>query len=88
VPPISFTPHARAEAARRDISLAVAEAVARSPEQRWLVRPGRELRQSRIVDPASGKLQLLRVFVDVRNGGEVIVTLYRTSKIRKYWRPE
>jgi YD repeat-containing protein len=49
---------------RRDISLAVAEAVARSPEQRWLVRPGRELRQSRIVDPASGKLQLLRVFED------------------------
>jgi hypothetical protein len=52
------------------------------------VRPGREVRQSRIADAASGKLQLVRVIVDTGHDTDTIVTVYRTSKVRKYWRAE
>jgi hypothetical protein len=50
------------------------------------VREGREIRQSRVTDPASGKLQLLRVVVDRGKDSDMVVTAYRTSKVRKYWR--
>jgi hypothetical protein len=46
------------------------------------------VRQSRIADPASGKLRVIRVFVDLGKDGETVVTVYRTSKVRKYWREQ
>jgi len=52
------------------------------------VRPEREIRQSRVTDLASGKLQLIRVVVDRGKDGDTVVTVYRTSKVRKYWRDE
>ena len=59
--------------------------VARSPEQVVHVRPGREIRQSRIEMPTGGTLYLVRVVVDVKPLELTIVTAYRTTKIRKYW---
>jgi hypothetical protein len=59
--------------------------VAASPEQRVLVRPGREVRQSRV--EIDGKSYLVRVFVDLEEDRDVVVTVYRTSKVQKYWRP-
>ena len=38
--------------------------------------------------PASGKLQLIRVVIDRGPDGDTVVTVYRTSKLRKYWRDE
>lgn len=83
---ITLSEHARAEARRRGISEAVVRDVASAPEQRLAVRPGREVRQSRVADPASGKLHLVRVFIDSGQDGDTIVTVYKTSKLRKYWR--
>ena len=80
--------HARAEAKRRQIDEATVLLVARKPEQRLSVRRGREIRQSRIPAATSGKLQLIRVIVDINTDAETIVTAYRTSKISKYWRAE
>ena len=36
--------------------------------------------------PPAGDVFLVRVFVDVAVGSETAVTVYRTSKIAKYWR--
>jgi len=83
---IEMTEHARSEALRRQISEGIVLAVARDPEQRLAARAGREIRQSRIADPASGKLYLIRVVVELEQAGETIVTVYRTSRIRRYWR--
>lgn len=77
--------HARSQAARRGLSEAQVLAVARAAEQRIEVRPGREIRQSRITEPGSGKLYLVRVVVDSGPEGGTAVTVYRTSKIDKYW---
>ena len=85
---IVLTDHAKAEARRRGISEETVLQVANAPEQRLPVRAGREVRQSRVKDPASGKLRLVRVFVDRGDDGETVVTVYRTSKVRKYWREE
>ena len=82
---VTFTEHARSEARRRGISEETALEVARAPEQRIAGRSGREIRQSRVLDPASGKLQLVRVVIENGQGGDTIVTVYRSSKIRKYW---
>ena len=82
---IALSKHARDQAARRGLSEEVVLAVARAPEQRLVVRPGRELRQSRVAMPAGGTLYLVRVVVDAGPNDETVVTVYRTSKIEKYW---
>jgi hypothetical protein len=86
--PVILTDHAVAEARRRGISEGTVFEVATTPEQRLAGRAEREVRQSRIIDAASGKLQLIRVIVDCGEDRDTVVTAYRTSKVRKYWRNE
>ena len=78
--------HVRRQAARRGIAEAIVHAVATAPEQVVPVRPRREIRQSRVPFPPDGRLYLVRAFVDLSPGVETVVTVYRTSKIAKYWR--
>ena len=80
-----FSVHARREIARRGLSFPAIEAVLRAPEQRIELRPGRVVLQSQIAD-ATGRVFLLRVFVDVERQPAEVVTAYRTSKVVKYWR--
>jgi hypothetical protein len=82
---IVVSDHARAQARRRSIDVESLIEVVRFPEQSFVVRPGREIRQSRLEMPAGGTLYLLRVIVDVRPLETTIVTAYRTTRIRKYW---
>ena len=77
--------HALAQAARRGVDEAALTRIAERPEQVVPVRPGREVRQSRIQNP-EGTSYLVRVFVDIVAGEETVVTVYKTSKIAKYWR--
>ena len=81
-----ITEHAAFEMGRRRIAGATVRGVLAAPEQRHIVRPGRDVLQSRI--PRAGKTYLLRVFVDVDRRPAEVVTAYRTSKIAKYWRAE
>ena len=83
---VVLSDHAIAEARRRGIDEATVVAVATNPEQRELVRPQREVRQSRFADPAGGRLWLIRVIVDCGEHVDTVVTAYRTSKVSKYWR--
>jgi hypothetical protein len=86
--PVILTDHAVAEARRRGIRDETVFAVATTPEQRLSAHSNREVRQSRAIDPASGRLQLIRVIVDLGEDRDTVVTAYRTSKVRKYWRNE
>lgn len=79
-----FTPHAREEMERRALHEAVVCGVVMAPEQRYEVRPGREVFQARVSFPDG--TYLVRVFVDTVRRPAEIVTAYRTSKIMKYWR--
>ena len=82
---IVVSEHARGQSLRRCISLEMLMQVARAPEQMIAVRPGRQIRQSRIAIPEGGTLYLVRAVVDVAPFEQTIVTVYRTSKIHKYW---
>ena len=82
---LTLSNHAREQAQRRGLPEAIVLSVARAPEQRISVRPGREIRQSRIAVPAGGTLYLVRVVVDMDPTVETVVTVYRTSMIDKYW---
>jgi hypothetical protein len=80
----TLTGHARWQAARRGIAESTALGVAVSPEQILVVRSGREVRQSLVTFP-NGARQLVRVVVDTGGSDMKVVTVYRTSKVAKYW---
>ena len=83
-----FSPHAVFEMARRGIDAGMVAGVLGAPEQRLIDRPGRVVLQSRIASSAPGRVHLLRVVVDVHRVPAEVVTVYRTSKVQKYWRDD
>lgn len=76
--------HAQTEMERRNISLPQVESVLDSPQQILLEREGRKVYQSK-VEFGNGKIFLLRVIVADDVEPKVVITVYRTSKIEKYW---
>lgn len=82
-----MTSHARAEMARRGLDEATVEEVLARPEQRIEVRSGRVILQSRR-STEEGRAHLVRVFVDIDRRPPEVVTVYRTTKVSKYWREE
>ena len=81
-----FTDHALKEMARREVTQENVRTVLAKPEQTEMVRDGRAVYQSRIEMGEPPKIYLLRVFVDIDPVPPYVVTVYRTSKIEKYWR--
>ena len=79
------TEHAAFEMQRRRIEEGLVRQVLRGPEQRHAVRLGRDVLQSRMA--FAGKAYLLRVFVDVDREPAEVGTVYRTSRVAKYWKP-
>jgi hypothetical protein len=76
--------HAQAEMNRRGIESTILETVLKTPEQIIETGSNRKVYQSRV--EFEGKLYLVRSIVE-EDDPAVIVTVYRTSKIEKYWRP-
>lgn len=81
-----LTKHAIEQMARRNISEAEVARVLAAPEQILPVREGRVVYQSRIRLDKPERIYLLRVFVDIDREPSEVVTVYRTSKVSKYWR--
>jgi hypothetical protein len=80
------TDHARDEMVRRQITEAEVAKVLAAPEQTETIREGREVYQSRLQVGEPPKTYLLRVFVDIDRLPPEVVTVYRSSKVEKYWR--
>jgi len=79
-----ITEHAAFQMNRRDIPLELVRDVLGEPEQRFAVQRGRDVLQSRV--RMEGRFFLVRVFVDVDRNPAEVITVYRTSRIEKYWR--
>jgi hypothetical protein len=79
-------PHAQFEFSRRGLREDTIRAILLRPEQRFEVRPGRVVLQSRIHHGQAAKQVLVRVFVDIDRTPAEVVTGYRTGKIAKYWK--
>ncbi|MBW4522332.1 MAG: DUF4258 domain-containing protein [Scytolyngbya sp. HA4215-MV1] len=80
-----LTRHAQEEIRQRGIPLTLVESVLAHPQQVIPEREGRKIYQSQI-DFGSGKLFLLRVIVNDDVDPVIVITVYRTSRIQKYWR--
>ena len=81
----NISDHARQEMLRRSISLEHLETLLRSPQQVIPERSGRKVYPSQI-DFGGGKIFLLRAIVDDTIEPVTVITVYRTTKINKYWR--
>lgn len=79
-----FSSHAIFEMQRRGLTEDLVRRVLLNPEQRYRVRQGRDVLQSRV--EMENRLYLIRVFVDTEESPAQIVTAYRTSKVEKYWK--
>jgi len=79
-----ITDHAKKELVRRRIPESVLLEVLDHPEQVVSEESGRRAYQSRI--DFGGKMYLVRAIVEDDAKPAVVVTVYRTSKIGKYWR--
>jgi hypothetical protein len=82
-----FSDHADQELKNRHISVSLVLGVLTNPQQKAPEMPGIMCYQS-LVDFGGGKTYLLRVMVNETVDPAVVVTAYRTSKIKKYWRTE
>jgi len=80
----TISDHAIFEIGRRGLTKETIDVVLKNPGQRYDVRPGRVVLQSRIKE--AGAEFIIRVFVDIDRQPAEVVTAYRTSKIAKYWR--
>jgi hypothetical protein len=77
--------HVREEMERRSIPLTMLESVLENPQQVLPERGGKKAYQSQL-DFGGGKIFLLTAIVDETVDSAMVVTVYRTSKISKYWR--
>ncbi len=80
-----LTNHVKKEMARRSISWTLLEQVLNNPQQIVIEKGNLKAYQS-IVSFEDGRTFLLRAIVDDTITPAVVVTAYRTSKNRKYWR--
>ncbi len=81
-----FTEHALAEMARRKISEEEVRNALAIPDQMEMVRAGRVVYQTKLYMSEFAKTYILRVFLDIDRNPPQVVTVYRTSKVEKYWR--
>jgi hypothetical protein len=84
-----YSAHAVTQMQANGISDSIVQGVLASPHLTTIERNGITCYQSRIVEAFSGKgakPYLVRVFVNETVNPAIIVTVYRTSKIDKYWK--
>jgi hypothetical protein len=81
-----FSKHAENELVLRRIPREFVEEVLRQPQQVVPERPPKKTYQSKM-DFGGGRIFLLRVIVDDTVEPAMVVTVYRTKKINKYWKP-
>ncbi len=82
--PIRWTPHAGKKIASREISRREVEQTILHPDSVAPGRPPRRVFMRRYRDDVLRTEMLLRVIVEETRVELVVVTLYKTSKFRKY----
>jgi predicted Zn-dependent protease with MMP-like domain len=80
-----LTNHARLEMVRRGIAEDLVMAILERPEQVVAEREGLVAYQSRL-GMEDGRVMLVRGIAEDRSTPRKVITVYRTSKIDKYWR--
>ena len=82
--PIRWTAHARKKAAAREVSMAEVEQAIARPDFSVSSHPPRRIFMRRYFDDVLQSEMLLRVVVEETDTDMAVVTLYKTSKFKKY----
>ncbi|PIG93381.1 hypothetical protein [Gloeocapsopsis sp. IPPAS B-1203] len=69
----------------RDIPIQILQILLETPEQILVQEDGTKVYQSRFL-AANGKTYLLRAFINDSVDPPRVKSLYKTSKLKKYWR--
>ena len=83
-----FHPHAEREIEKRQIPRQVLLEVLHNPEQKVPGYKKRWIYQRRYFNTIHSKELLLRVVVEERREVLLVLSVYKTSKIRRYWQRE
>jgi len=81
----SISNHALEEIGKRKIPISFVEEVLENPQQVFPQDEEITVYQSQL-DFGTGKPYLLRLFINTTIDPAVVVTVYRTSQIKKHWR--
>ena len=81
-----FSPHALDQMAKRKLSKSLVDQVLQDPQQVVPAKYGRKSYQSIIV--RGGKRLILRVFIVERTRPPVVVSVYYSDTVDKYWQGE
>ncbi|MFO7885048.1 MAG: DUF4258 domain-containing protein [Desulfobacteraceae bacterium] len=81
---IILSEHAKEQIEDRDIPVNMVWDVINNPAQKYNNDIDETVCQSRM--NFDGKIYLLRVFVNFTKKPAIVISVYRTSKINKYWR--
>ena len=82
--PIRWTAHARKKVAAREVSMADIEQTIARPDSIVSGHPPRRIFMRRYFDDVLQSEMLLRVVVEETDAEMAVITLYRTSKFKKY----
>ncbi len=77
--------HAINEMSVRQIPSEIVKEIVLRPQQTYPQDDEIEIRQSIIEFEGQGNY-LVRVFVNIKKNPNLVITVYRTSKINKYWK--
>lgn len=83
-----ITNHARFEAQRRGVDLESVLSTVENPQQKISSGKNRVILQSKHYDKIVNKEMLLRVIVEPAGDSLKVISVYKTSKIDKYWGEE
>ena len=81
---LHLSDHAKEQIADRDIPAEMVLEVVKNPAQKYNNDIDETICQSKV--SLGEKTYLLRVFVNFTKKPPVVISVYRTSKIKKYWR--
>jgi Domain of unknown function (DUF4258) len=79
--------HAEEQCKQRGISSEVLDAVLKNPQQIIEDTEGKRIYQSQ-VSVTIGKTYLIRAVVSEKTKPAIVITVYKTSQISRYWRSE
>ena len=85
---IFITAHAEEQVRQRNIGKEIFLDTVENPQQRVVATGGRQVYQSQYFDSEQEKQMLLRVIVTTRGEDLIAISVYKTSKIGKYWLEE
>ncbi|MFZ2088637.1 MAG: DUF4258 domain-containing protein [Desulfobaccales bacterium] len=82
--PVRWTPHALDNMAEREIDRAEAEKTLNAPEFEVADQPQRRILMRRYFDQVLQQEMLLRLVLEETMAETVVITVYKTSQMKKY----